>query len=996
MSAESYLLFPPYQLDPRNERLLRDAKLVRLRPKPFALLRYMVEHPGRLVAHEELRKAIWPTTFVGEGVLRLYLREVRTALGDDAESPRFIETIARRGYRFIAEVKRSGEVDDLAMPGQASVETSSKVVAPVGRDAELARLRSAFLKASTGMRQVIFLSGEAGIGKSTVLEAFIAHAAARDGVLIGRGQCVEHRGESEPYLPVIDALNRLCHQDNGGRVAETIRHHAPSWLAQMPALLNDAANAPLNPPTAQGATQQRMLREIAEALERLTASRIVILALEDLHWTDPSTLTLLDLLARRPERARLMIIATHRPVATLPAEHPLRAAVSELSGRYCEDLKLAPLSSPEVAEYLQYRIAETNPLDGAALKKVANAIHDRTEGNPLFMVAVVDSLLRLDASSATDPGDSNLALEKLAEDSNRIAPGNVMEMIAQQLAQLEAEDQGLLEVASVAGTEFSAAAIAAGADQDLIDVEQRCAGLVNRMAFLQDAGDAEWPDGTVAARFRFQHALYWESVYGRLTAARRARIHQKIGEREETAYGERTSEVAAELARHFTQGRDFERAFRYRHLAAHNALRASASREAVEHLTAAMDALGHLPDGIQKLERELQLQLALGAALQTSKGYGAPEVQQAYERAGELCQRLGETPQLFPALMGLWSFAVGRGDWKRSHELAERNLRLAESVQDPAQLARSWRSLGHGRFFLGELAEARSDLEKAVALCGRHQPQLDHFAYTSNTEVDARSALAWTLELMGFSEQALIMSRRALGAAEQFATAHDVIYATYFTAVLYGFRQQWDTTAEWSKRSIELATEHGLPYYQLMGSHILGAAMAQRGQPEAGLPLMNQAIQTSLAIGVEAGLTGMYLMIAEAYRMAGEFRAGQDAINDAFRFVKLKDEHAWEPELLRVRGELLLERHRHGRAAKGAKTSEKEAEESLLKSIEIAQSQGARKWELRATVSLAKLYQHQKKKKEARQLLSNAYGRFREGFDTPDLVAAKELLDGLT
>jgi DNA-binding winged helix-turn-helix (wHTH) protein/tetratricopeptide (TPR) repeat protein len=993
MSAESYRLFSPYQLDPRNERLSRGAELIPLRPKPFALLRYMVEHPGRLVTHEELRKAIWPTTFVGEGVLRLYLREVRAALGDDAESPKFIETIARRGYRFIAEVTRTGDADDLREPAQAAAETPTKAMVPVGRETELARLRSAFLKASTGMRQVIFLSGEAGIGKSTVLEAFIAHAAARDGVLIGRGQCVEHRGESEPYLPVIDALSRLCHHDRGGRVAETIRNHAPSWLAQMPALVDDA-DAPGNTPAAQSATQQRMLREIAEALERLTANRIVILALEDLHWSDPSTLTLLDLLARRPERARLMIVGTHRPVATLPAEHPLRTTVGELAGRYCEDMKLAPLSPSEVAEYLQERIAGANPADAPALKKVGNAIHHRTEGNPLFMVAVVDSMLRPNGSADSD--QAGASLEKLAEDSGHIAPGNLMEMIGQQLAQLDADDRALLEVASVAGTEFSAAAIAAGIEENLLEVEQHCAALVNRMAFLQDAGDAEWPDGSVAARFRFRHALYWESVYGRLTAARRAYLHQKIGERQEAAYGERTGEVAAELARHFTQSRDYERAFRYRHQAAHNALRASASREAVEHLTAAMDALAHLPDGIKKLERELELRLAMGAALQASKGYGAAEVQQAYERASDLCRRLGERPQLFPALMGLWSFAVGRGDWKLSHQLAERNLRLAESVQDPAQLARSWRSLGHGRFFLGELAEARDNLEKAIALCGRHQPRLDHFVYTSNIEVDARSALAWTLELMGLPEQALAMSRRALGAAEQFATAHDLIYATYFTAVLYGFRQQWDTTIDWSKRTIELATEHGLPYYQLMGSHILGAALAQAGQTDAGLPMMQQAVQTSLAIGVEAGLTAMYLMIAEACRKAGEFRAGQDAITDAFRFVKLKEEHAWEPELLRTRAELELERHRNARGAKGSKTSEKDAEDGFLKSIELAHSQRATKWELRATLSLAKLYHHQKKKKEAHQRLSHAYDRFKEGFETKDLLDAKELLDELT
>ncbi|HLX38571.1 MAG TPA: winged helix-turn-helix domain-containing protein, partial [Candidatus Binataceae bacterium] len=203
MGAESHLRFPPYQLDTQNEQLLRDQKPIPLRPKPFALLRYLAAHPGRLVTQDELRKAIWPSTFVGEGVLRLYLREVRAALGDNADAPRFIETIPRRGYRFIAEVTRTG---DVTLPESPALGAAPKA-APIGRDGEIARLRSALLKASTGARQVILLSGEAGIGKSTLLEAFLASAAERDGVLIGRGQCIEQSGEGEPYLPIVDALN---------------------------------------------------------------------------------------------------------------------------------------------------------------------------------------------------------------------------------------------------------------------------------------------------------------------------------------------------------------------------------------------------------------------------------------------------------------------------------------------------------------------------------------------------------------------------------------------------------------------------------------------------------------------------------------------------------------------------------------------------------------------------------------------------------------------
>ena len=234
------------------------------------------------------------------------------------------------------------------------------------------------------------------------------------------------------------------------------------------------------------------------------------------------------------------------------------------------------------------------------------------------------------------------------------------------------------------------------------------------MSFIQDAGDDEWPDGTVAARFRFRHALYRDAVYARLTAARRAALHQQIGERQEAAYGERANEIASELARHFEQGRNFERALSYREQAARNALRRSAPREAIEHLSAALKILGRIPEGHERLEHELQIRLALGAALQSTKGYGAEEVQQAYQRAGELCQRLGETPHLFPALMGLWSFAVGRGEWQRSLELAERNLRLAQSIAAPAQLAEVGAASGTCSIFSaastrrGRISSARS------------------------------------------------------------------------------------------------------------------------------------------------------------------------------------------------------------------------------------------------------------------------------------------------
>jgi DNA-binding winged helix-turn-helix (wHTH) protein/tetratricopeptide (TPR) repeat protein len=991
-TTTSNLLFGPYRLDLRNEQLWRADTLVPLRPKPFALLRFMAEHPGRLVIHEELRKAIWPTTYVSEGVLRVYLREVRAALEDDPEAPRFIETVARRGYRFLAPIE---QVTAAGVSAAGASETAA-ADAPglVGRSAELARIRSAFAKASMGTRQLVLINGEAGIGKTTILEAFLKECAGGDDVWIGRGQCVEHRGESEPYLPMLDALNRLAHHAAGARVVETLRKQAPTWLVQLPGLLDDAAFSALQKKV-DGASQQRMLREMAEALEQLSVQRTVVLAFEDLHWSDPSTLTLLDLLARRTESARLLIVATHRPVAALPGEHPLRTLVQELAGRYCDDLSLPLLTQDEVAEYIGNRIEPRDAGGAVSLDQVARSIHQRTEGNPLYMVTLVGAILGTDRANASDGTRGRASIQEVLDQSDRIVPSNITEMIARQFSRLEPEEQKLLQVASVAGAEFSAAAVAAGADTDLTVVEEQCAALASKMSFLQDAGDDEWPDGTVSARFRFRHALYRDAVYARLTAARRSGLHHRIAERQEAGYGDHANEIASELARHFEQGRNFERALRYREQAARNALRRSAPREAIEHLSAGLAILDRLPDGHERLEHELKLQLARGVALQSTRGYGAAEVQGAYERAGQLCQRLGETPQLFPALMGLWSFAVGRGEWQRSLELAEKNLRLAQSIAEPAQLARSWRGLGHVQYFLGRFDDARENLERAIALTTDSEPRLDTFTYMSNIGVEARSALAWTLELIGYPDQALAMIRKASALAEHLGNVQDLIYATYFTAVLYGFRTEWANAESWSRRTVELATKHGLPYYVATGTHLQGTAIAEQGRFDEGLPLMQQGIGTSHAIGVEAGLTGMYLMVAENSMKAGQIRLATDAIAEGFRFVKIKDEHAWEPELHRVKGELMLEQFRHGQGVKGVKRGEKDAEECFLAAQELARSQGSRKWQLRAASSLSNLWKQQKKKKEARQVLSAAYGRFTEGHGTTELKAAKSLLDQL-
>jgi class 3 adenylate cyclase len=587
----------------------------------------------------------------------------------------------------------------------------------VGREPELAQLRTRFAKALNGERQIIFVAGEPGIGKTTMVEAFLAPLADEyeQQLWLGRGQCIEHYGAGEAYLPLLEALGRLGRESEGQRFIQLLSQYAPTWLAQMPALLTATELDMLQRKT-QGATRERMLRELAEAVEQLAAERPVVLWLEDLHWSDTSTLDWLAFVARRRESARLLIIGTYRPVDVLVQGHPLRAVKQELQTRgYCAELLLDFLNEADIAEYLAVRFAFSAPVREAArggeaprtsLQRLARLIHRRTDGNPLFMVNVVRDLL---ARGVLAQSEGRWELKGEAEEVAGGVPENLQQLIAQQLERLRPETQCLLEVASVVGAEFSAAAVAAGMEVD--GIEEQCEALVRQKHFLRASGTAEWPDGTVAARYGFLHAPYQDVLYQRLTVRRRRRLHQQIGERVEQAYGARAREIAAELAVYFEQGGSYRQAVQYLEQAGMNALQRNAHQEAVALLAKRLELLKTLPDTLERARQELTLQVTLGAALIAAKGYGAPELEQAYTRARVLCQAVGESPQLFPVLWGLWGVYNIRTEFQAAHELAEQCLHLAQRVQDQDLLLEASVALGSTLLWRGEFAPARAHLE---------------------------------------------------------------------------------------------------------------------------------------------------------------------------------------------------------------------------------------------------------------------------------------------
>ncbi len=882
----------------------------------------------------------------------------------------------------------------------------------VGREAELAQLHHWLDKALDGERQIVFVTGEPGIGKTTLVDTFLssvqspasypitsrsslfAPRSVLPALWLGRGQCIEHYGAGEAYLPILEALGRLCRGSEGARLVALLNQHAPTWLVQMPALFNDTELEALQRKTA-GATRERMLRELAEALEVITAERPVILWLEDLHWSDVSTLDLLSMLARRQEPARLLVIGTYRPVEVLTHEHPLKAVKQELQlHNHCQELALDFLSEAAVGEYLAVRFS-VGATHASPLQSLAHGIHRRTDGNPLFMVNVVDHLLSQEVLVQTD-GQLMLKNEDLAT----TVPESLRQLIEQQITRISPDERKILEAASVAGAEFSAAAVAAGTEQSPEGVETHCDGLVHREQFLRARETSEWPDGTSAARYGFVHALYQEVLYEQISASRRIRLHRQIGERGEQAYGERVREIAVELAVHFEQGRDYERAVHYLHQAGENAIRRSAHQEAITHLTKGLALLTTLPDTPERDRLELTLQLALGASLIAIKGFAALEVEQVYARARNLCQQVEEIHQPVSVLVGLCAFYMERAELDTGQELAEQLLHLAKSKQDPFFLLWAHLGLGELSFFLGEFALACVHLEQSFSLYDPQQHDAYGFAYDPGVYSLSRSALI--LYLLGYPDHALRQGLEALTLARKLAHPYSLVCALDYTAEIHRKRGEQQADQELEKARVALCTEQGFTLELAYGTIFRGWTLAMQGQEEEGIEQIRQGLAAFRATGSELGRPNILSMLAEAYGKAGQGEAGLTALAEALALINKNGERWYEAELYRLKGELTLQQFN----VQGSKfkvenpqsafhNPHSEAEACFHKAIEVARQQQAKSWELRATTSLVRLWQQQGKKKQAHKMLAEIYNWFTEGFDTKDLQEAKALLDSL-
>jgi DNA-binding winged helix-turn-helix (wHTH) protein len=666
--------FPPFHLDTVNQCLWRgwdrtDQERVLLTPRAYALLRYLVEHPGRLLTHAELLDALWPNTHVQPEVLKSHIFEVRTALGDDSKKPLFIETLSRRGYRFIAPVSDGAAPDLSVAPATGRL---------VGRDRPLAALREALQRAVKGERQIVFVTGEPGIGKTALVDEFQRQAALDiPDLRIGRGQCIEAYGSKEAYYPMLEALGQLCRGSGGHTIVSTLALQAPTWLVQFPAMLTREHRETLHRELL-GATRERMLREIGEALEAIASRTPLLVVFEDLQWVDHSTADLISVLARRRMPAPLMLLATYRPTDVVLPDHPLRALKPDLSlRRLCREVALEPLGEEDVAEYLATESSQASLPDG-----LARLLYRHSEGNPLFLVAVLDHMTERGFIS----GDrERWRLTVALEDIDLAVPENLRLVIDAQIERLTSEEQRALEVASAtAGPSSSVIARAAASELDPDVFEELCDRLARRNHIVRSAGSLDLPDGTTSPAYEFVHALYREVVYRRMPAGRRTRLHRHIGEWGESLYASQPHEAAPWLAYQFESAADWARAIAYLRLVAETAGRRHAPREAAAILQHALDLSTKLPEP-ERATSETGILEQLAAMYVVSFDTRAVDT---FEALAARAASGGFIDVEVKALIDM-VYPLSWTDAERSLQVIDRALRLGAQQSNPLQRART-------------------------------------------------------------------------------------------------------------------------------------------------------------------------------------------------------------------------------------------------------------------------------------------------------------------
>jgi DNA-binding winged helix-turn-helix (wHTH) protein/tetratricopeptide (TPR) repeat protein len=750
--------FHSFRLDKKNASLWRDDQIVPLRPKNFSALCYLVERHGQLVTKGELLDEVWQRRCVGDAVLKVCINELRHALGDDARTPVYLVTVARRGYRFIAPVTISAsqpkkeECTPSATPGNGHGNyLFSRSGCRIPRVMPTAQLASSWQRSLEGARQVLFLTGEPGIGKTTLIDMFLDEVRQRS-PMVFRMRCVKHFGQGEALLPMIEAIEKHCRAAEGAELIALLHRHAPIWLAQLPSVLPPPEREALQREIF-GASRERMIREGCELLEVMARKVPLILVFEDLHWSDHATLDLLSLLARRSEPARLLAIASCRPIDAGQQAHPLVMIRDELL--LCgagSETALAPFSLDEVNGYLARRFP------GIRIPaSVGHALFHRTGGLPLFVSDLIEHLV------AQHPGWP-LSHEPIVEKG---LPQGIRRMIENEIDRLSPTEQNLLGAASAIGAHFSTVLLSSVLDMELAEVDRCCDALARRGHILLRDGMEQRADGKVAGSYAFRHALYVETFYQRLAPGQAIRLHFRIGEAVEREGDKQDLKHAAQAALHFEKGWDWSRAISYLALAATRSSQRFANRQAYDYLVRALGMVERLPE-----ERQAEVRMNLlkqSAAIQRSMGEMAG-AKADLENMLACAIASGNVRNEVMAFLEL-SRILAWLDSRKCRERAEQALMRAKVLGDPILQSIAEGIWGGMNLLFGQWrpAHARACYEAMDMARATANPLVLHSRLTQHSYIEILASRY--KEACATAEEALALSR-TLGDGYMFMIGH--------------------------------------------------------------------------------------------------------------------------------------------------------------------------------------------------------------------------------
>ena len=853
----------------------------------------------------------------------------------------------------------------------------------VGRGQQLRELHAALTQAAAGRGSMVYVSGEAGIGKSTLVEEFLASLQVTgQPCSVARGRCSERLADGEAYLPILEALDSLLHSGSADSVSRIMRTLAPSWFLELaPAQQQDSSMIRLA--DSKATSQERLKREFFAFLQEVCRHRPLLLFLEDVHWTDSSTIDLLAYIATRFETLPMLVVLTYRAGEMVDRLHPLMQLKLDLEARgSCRELSLQYLGKDDVAGYLALEFPEHR-----LPPSVAEFLWQRTEGNPLFMVDLVRDL-RDRKIIVQDQGRWILSkpIEQIGDD----VPVSVRSMIQRKIDSLSEPDRRLLQAASVEGAEFHSVVLAAAVSADAADVEERLENIERIHFFVQRIGEKEFPDGTLTLHLRFVHGLYQNALYAMLTPTRRTGLSAVTASTLLRLHPGSQGGVAHKVALLFESARDFSRAAEFFQIAAERAAGVFANQEAAALARKGLEMLAKLPASPEKTQRELALQITLGPVLVSTKGFANPEVEQAYTRARKLCAEQGQSPHVFPVLWGLWNFYEVKGQVDTALQLAEQMIQLARESKDTALLLEANYALGDTLFWAGDFERSLQHVEEAVKLYERPKHHSLAFVYGGyDPSVASQAFASWDLWMLGYPEQAVAMSDKAVGLSNSLHHPFSQAIALSFAAMLHYWRHDPAATREYAEQTVALCTEHGIAIFLEMGKIMLGWANNQQNEDGKGVELIREAIADWRASGAELVIPQFQQALAGSLAQCGSYEEALQAIEEALAVISSTGDRSFEADCWRWKGELLW------RSVEGTDSTHPEAEACLHKAIAIARQQKAISLELRAHVRLSPLLARRGEVEAAHQSLTEIHGKFQEGFDTHDLKHAQKVLEEL-